>query len=396
MMGRVRALLAGALVLASLGGCGLRPPRIPPPQQIQPPAPSEVDQVLFLVGDPGEGRFETTPLMPRLQQDIEWWAARLPSDSAVTVLYLGDIVYPLGLHAPGTPEFSGDSAVVMSQVRVLADSVARRRGAQAFFMAGNHDWGLETEWEGYTRLKNLDTFLKGARASTGTDVQLVPEAGHGGPFVVDLGSHVRLLILDTAWWILEGGQLSVSSRGTVLQGIEAAIQGAGDRQIIIAAHHPFQSGGPHGGEFSFWRSLGVRYLLARSGAILQDLTSLPYRELKQGLRVIFERTRTPVLFVGGHEHSLQIIQGRHPNDPDWSIVSGSASKVSSLGSEKNMRFGRSAPGYMRLLVHRDGSMSVYVEATPEQFKDCPDGPRRRECMAAGIAAFRTVHSQRIR
>ena len=387
---------SGALLLAILGGCRLGPVQLPEPQQITPPAPSDVEQVVFLVGDPGEARIDTYPILPRLQEDIEWWAERVPGDSAVTVLYLGDIVYPLGLHAPGTPEFPQDSAIVADQVRMVAGRFAKERRTQAYFMAGNHDWGLETEWEGYIRLKQLDDFLERARRETGANVRLVPEAGQGGPVVVDLGQHVRLLILDTAWWILDGGRASGGSQGVVLQQIELAIRDAGNRQVIMAAHHPFQSGGPHGGEFSFWRSLGVRYLLARSGAILQDLTSLPYREFKRGLRVIFERTKTPVLFVGGHEHSLQIIQGRHPNDPEWSIVSGAASKVSSIGSEKNMRFGRSAPGYMRLLVHRNGQMSVFVESAPPQYKSCPKSdPQRSACMAAGIAAYQTVHSQRI-
>lgn len=392
---RVRSIRV--LLLALLGACSLTPPRLPAPQQIPAPNPSEVERVLFLVGDPGEARSEYYPILPRLQRDIEWWAERLRGDSAVTVLFLGDIVYPLGIHAPGTEEFPHDSAIVMDQVRLLAGPFARQRRAQGYFMAGNHDWGLETEWEGYVRLKNLDSFLKLARTHTGAAVRLVPEAGRGGPYVVDLGEHVRLVILDTAWWILNGGRAAGGGQRAVLERIQAAMRSAGKRQVIFAAHHPFQSAGPHGGEFSFWETFGVRYILARSGAVLQDLTSLPYRELKAGLRSIFNQTGPPLLFVGGHEHSLQLIEGRWPNDPKFSIVSGAASKVSGIGREKNMRFGRAAPGYMRLLVHRDGRMSVSVESVPERFKSCPkEAPQRQVCMAAGVAAFQTVHSQYIR
>ncbi len=392
---RVRSI--SVLLLALLGACSLTPPRLPAPQQIPVPNPSEVERVLFLVGDPGEARSEYYPILPRLQRDIEWWAERLRGDSTVTVLFLGDIVYPLGMHAPGTKEFPHDSAIVMDQVRLLAGPFARQRRAQGYFMAGNHDWGLETEWEGYARLKNLDTFLSRARSQTRAQVRLVPEPGQGGPYVLDLGKHIRLLILDTAWWVLDGGRRSGRGQRTVLERVQAAMRSAGKRQVIFAAHHPFQSAGPHGGEFSFWQTFGLRYLLARSGAVLQDLTSLPYRELKAGLRSIFAQTGPPVLFVGGHEHSLQIIAGRWPNDPKFSIVSGSASKISGIGREKNIRFGRAAPGYMRLLVHRDGRMSVFVESVPEQYKSCPkEDPQRQECMAAGVAAFETVHSQHIR
>lgn len=385
------------LLLAVLAACSARTPVLPAPEQIPAPDPSQIERVLFLVGDPGVARSAYYPILPRLQQDIEWWAERLRGDSAVTVLFLGDIVYPLGLHPPGTPQYPEDSAVVMDQVRLLAGPASRQRQAQGYFMAGNHDWGLEAEWEGFIRLKNLDDFLKRSRATTGAAVRLVPEPGTGGPYVLDLGEHVRLLILDTAWWLLDGARAARAEHPAVLRRIEAAMRSAGKRQVIFAAHHPFQSAGPHGGGFSLWEALGVRFVLARSGAILQDLTSYPYRELKAGLRSIFTRIGPPLLFVGGHEHSLQVIGGRHPSDPKFSIVSGSASKLSRIGPEKGMRFGISAPGYMRLLVHKDGRMSVFVEAVPDRFQSCPkEDPKRAQCMAEGVAAFETVHSQRIR
>jgi len=183
----------------------------------------------------------------------------------------------------------------------------------------------------------------------------------------------------------------------VLGGIETAIRGAGSRQVIVAAHHPFKSAGPHGGEFSFWSTLGIQYILAKSGAILQDLNSIPYRELERGLRGIFERARPPLVFVGGHEHSLQVIGSTQESDPAYSMVSGSASKLSSIGTEAGMLFGRSAPGYMRLVVGKDGAMTLFVEATAPEFQSCPEAdPQRQECMTRGLAAFQTVYGKRLR
>src|SRR5690606_3609827 len=116
---------------------------------------------------------------------------------------------------------------------------------------------------------------------------------------LDWGHHYRIVMLDTAWWLLEGDQ---AARLEVLRGIEEAFATAGDRTLMLAAHHPFRSGGPHAGGFSFWSTLGVRYLLYRSGAILQDITSRPYRQLEAGLRDIFGRHGPPLAFMGGHEH----------------------------------------------------------------------------------------------
>lgn len=394
LRGTALALLA---LLVLLVGCSV--PRAPlvVHERISLPEPGEVAQVVFLVGDAGQARMESYPIMPRVRDDIEWWAERLEADSAVSVLFLGDIVYPLGLHPPGSDLFPHDSAIVMDQVQLLAGPASTARQAHGYFMAGNHDWGLKTEWEGFVRLKTLDDFLGMARQATGAHAHLVPEAGTGGPYVVDVGDHVRLLLLDTAWWLLDEGSGGAAARDEVLRKIEEAIVEAGAREVLIAAHHPFKSVGPHGGGTSFWSTLGVRYLLTRSGAILQDLTSVPYRELSRGLRLIFERTGPVLAFIGGHEHSLQVIGAVNETDPTYSIVSGSASKISSIGTTPGMRFAHSAPGYMRLFIMKDGGLRLFVEAAPVEFRACSGSERARaECMSKGVASFETVYSQRLR
>lgn len=397
MIRAMRIPLAALLAVALLSSCATPRGPIVVFEPAAMPEPAEVDQVLFLVGDPGQARTVNYPIMPRLQQDIEAWSERL-ADSAVTVLVLGDIVYPLGLHPPGHELFPHDSAIVMDQVRLLAGPAATSRKARGYFMAGNHDWGLEEDWEGFVRLKTLDDFLGVARAQTGAQAFLVPEAGTGGPFVVDLGEHVRLLILDTAWWLLDTAAGGDENRAEVLRKVEEAINTAGRREILFAAHHPFKTVGPHGtGGGSFWTTLGVRYLLTRSGAILQDLTSVPYRELARGLREIFERTGPPLAFIGGHEHSLQLIGAVNDTDPTYSIVSGSASKVTTVGTLPGVRFAQSAPGYMRLFVLKNGGLRLFVEASPVELRTCPTAePQRAECMARGVASFETVYSQRLR
>lgn len=386
-----------ALLAALSASCARQLITLPAPQAVPLPPAAEVERVIFLVGDAGEARVTHYPILTTLQTDIEWWAANLEADSAVAVLFLGDIIYPDGLHAPGTDQYPADSAIVMDQISLLAGPASVSRGARGYFIAGNHDWGLKQEWEGFVRLKTLEEFLEMGSATTGAHVALAPTAGTGGPEILDLGAHVRLLMLDTAWWLLDGGRLSLENRDDVLALIEEAMESAGDREVFFAAHHPFRSAGPHGGEFNFWRTFGARYLLARSGAILQDVTSLPYRELERGLRAIFERQGPPFGFIGGHEHSLQVFGSVRPTDPRFSIVSGSASKLSGIGAADGMYFARDWPGYMRLVVEKGGGMTLFVVGAPPEFQECPTSePRRTECMAEGVAAFRTIHSQRLR
>lgn len=388
-----KLLLAGALLL--LASCSRAPDRpTTAPAPIPPPDPANVEAVLFLLGDAGAAYTESSPLLNRLQQDVETWSARVPGDSSIAVLVLGDIVYPLGLHPPGHPSRDSDTSVVMAQVRVVQGPAAVSRGTTMYFLAGNHDWGTREDREGFVRLKQLDDFLANVRATTGAGVQMAPEAGTGGPLVVDFGAHLRLLLLDTAWWLLSGDE---REQGVVLAELEEAIAEAGSREIVIAAHHPFRSVGPHGGFFPFWETAGARYLLAKSGAILQDLSSVPYRGLERGLRGIFARHGAPLLFVGGHEHSLQVIEQVDATDPQFTLVSGSGSKVTSVGYDEGVRYAEPVPGYMRLIVERGGRVSVFVEATESRFLKCGGNDEARTaCLAAGMAAFRTVYSQQLR
>lgn len=398
MVSRCRpARWLGLALLSVAGACASSSIELPPPQFITEPDPAGVESVLFLIGDAGDAQKEYAPILTRLAQDVEAWTQRLGRDSAVVVIFLGDNVYPLGMHLPEADEFPRDSAVVADQVAIVNGPHARARGTRGYFVAGNHDWGLREEWEGYVRLKTMSDFLDRERQRTGAAVYLEPEPGTGGPFTFDLGRQVRIILLDTAWWILDGGKLGLDSRAAILGGIREAMQEAGERQVVIGTHHPFRSAGPHGGEVSFWRTLGVRYLLTRSGALLQDLTSIPFRDFEAGLRSIFSELDPPLIFAGGHEHSLQLFEAVDPTDPAFSIVSGSASKLSSLGSQAGMLFGASSPGYFRVLVGTDGRVSLFIEAAPEEFLECEGDPAELAiCVEQGVAAFRTIYSRQLR
>ena len=384
------ALLCAAALAA---GCS-RPPPPPAPTTIPLPQASDVESVLFLVGDPGLARTETHPILTRLQQDVEWWSSALGRDTSVAIIVLGDMIYPTGMHAPGTGEFAGDSITMTSQVRVVTGPAASARGSRLYFVPGNHDWGLKEEFEGAVRLSHMADFLARERQRTGAFAYLVPEAGNGGPFVLDWGPSTRILFLDTAWWLLQADD---AERDRVLLGVEEALRTAGDRKVLFAAHHPLRTAGSHGGEFSFWSTLGIQYILSRTGAILQDLNSIPYRRLERGLRFLFGQYGPPFAFIGGHEHNLQYFTKVDPTDPDHMIVSGSASKSSEVGRGEGLQFGTDRHGYMKLLLHRDGSVSLFVEAAPASPLVCGgEGEARLECLARGAASFETVYSRRLR
>lgn len=378
-------VLAG--VFSLVAGC-TPPAFVPAPfDPIPTPAAEDVAAVVFLVGDAGAVTARRSPLAHRLREDVEAWSARLPADSSVAVLYLGDNVYPVGIRDRTHPDFRVDSARLHAQVWSVGGPQARRRGTTAHFVPGNHDWGNLKGPEGLARLRNQQRLL--ARfARLGMAVRLTPSAGEPGPAVVDIGDAVRLLILDTHWWLQSQ---NADRKEEVVARLTRLLEEAGDRAVFVAAHHPFATAGPHGGlggVDAFW-------LLRRTGSIVQDLNATPFRELRAGLSRAFGESRPPLAFVAGHDHSLQVLETEGPRAPRWTLVSGAASKLSPVGADDRVTWAGTRPGYMKVMVRRDGRVDLFVEGVEARFLRC-SGVDPEPCVARGAAAFTTLYSVRLR
>jgi hypothetical protein len=267
----------------------------------------------------------------------------------------------------------------------------RNRG---FFVAGNHDWGNLYGLEGLYRIRNQEAMLDayGNRPR----VDLYPEAGLPGPQVVDAGEGVRFVFLDTHWWLQAGHDHIL--RDTVFFNVREILSGAGNRALVFVSHHPFASGGTHGGPVPFWRGMGLLWLLNKTGSLVQDLNSPIYRELQGGLEELFREIRQPLIYAGGHDHSLQVIEDIGPEKPQWSLVAGSASKTGDVGPAPGLRFDTDKPGYMRLAFRRDGAVELHVYATADEYLQCGDDDEEDvvSCMSAGVNAFEEVYSSQLR
>lgn len=389
-----RAIRATLLALAALQGaaCGAKDlPELPPAPILPEPDPGDVEHVVFFLGDPGETRRRFHPIIRKIERDIADWTRALDRDSAVVAVILGDVVYPDGVHPRDDPQFTEDSTIVSVQVGLVRQPEVTGR-AVGYFVAGNHDWGNEEDFEGAVRLHNLATLLERFHAE-GVPVSLVPEAGTGGPTVIDLGDHLRLLLIDSAWWLMSAED---DGREAFLRDLRDAYATAGGRAVVVGAHHPWASAGSHGGARPFWSFLGAASILRRSGAILQDLNSRPYRRLRTGMREIAAEHGPPLLFAGGHDHSLQLIEGVRDDDPRLSLVAGSSSKITSVGHRAGQLVRRGEPGYARLFVLRDGGLVLSLEAAPAESLECPPGDGREACLERGVASYRTVWRDRIR
>jgi hypothetical protein len=210
-----------------------------------------------------------------------------PADSAVGVpglrlLLIGDAGDPgdsvLALARGTIPESTTRTVVVF-----LGDN-AYPEGMTALFIPGNHDWA-NGKPEGLAAVQAQEAFLADR-------AQFLPSGGCPGPAVLDVPESeplLRLLALDTQWWLHDGPKGTDGCSPTSREGVAEA-------------------------------------LASRTG-------------------------RAPVLYAAGHEHSLQVLRS-DVVDLVLVSGAGSPSEVTAVASGPNTVFAHEHAGFMALDVTR--------------------------------------------
>ena len=412
---RSRALAVACVVGA---GCAHYAPFIAEPTDSKPPAAAAIDHRLILIGDAGDPDPDGEPTLHALEQQVKLMPAR------TTVVYLGDNVYETGMPEPTpiegtvTEEILDEALLNLyasrrdSERRLKAQVKAVDvRGARGIFIPGNHDWD-QFGIGGWKRIREQERYVHDLSRLTTARIELLPTGGCPGPVPVDLGRHARLIILDTQWWLEQGAKPSPSDNPTacpyvtedaVLAALREALRDAArdDRAAFVAAHHPLESRGPHGGYVSprvhlfpfvmfgsyvptaaHWIPIPVLGTIMGEGRAWlspnpQDMSSAFYEHMRSRLVDAMEAAAqegaAPLVYAAGHEHSLQVFEGEH--GPRYLVVSGLGSheKALPVGRAWNSLFAHSSsetPGFVTLDVLRDGRVRLgVVEATA----DAPDG-----------------------
>ncbi len=338
------------------------------PESPARPEPDQVGFSLFLIGDAGKPAKGGEPVLISLRRDLGLAGAR------AAVAFLGDNLYSYGLPAPGDRQRAEMERRLDAQVDAVRDT-----GARVLFLPGNHDWQKSGK-DGWETVKRQEQHVE---ARGGPTVSFVPNGGCPGPEVVDVSDRLRLVALDTQWWLHAHARpqdpdslCEADSEAEVLAALREALAGAGGRDVVVLAHHPFVSGGPHGGRFTLrqhlfpltdakrglWLPLpllGSIYAKSReSGASPQDQASPENRHMRESLASA-SRDRPPLAWAAGHEHALQVIES-----PDWGrvLVSGAGifGHTGHVEDVPGSLYRASRAGYMRIDFLRDGTRRLGV------------------------------------
>jgi Calcineurin-like phosphoesterase len=338
------------------------------------PPMDSIELALFLIGDAGSKAYDGEPVLAELARQ---------ADSFRTVrqyvVFLGDNVYPRGVPPVGHPARDDAERKVAAQVYAI-----RKGAAQGFLVPGNHDWDRQGR-DGWNAIRRQDSLV---REFGGDEVRLLPHGGCPGPEVVDVGRHVRLIALDSEWWVHNDvkpyGDTSPCPTRTeqeVTDSLLGALRDKGARYAVVLDHHPLRSGGEHGGSFTLsdhifplrnveswlWIPLpiiGSLYPLARKNGISnQDISGRKYSQMVRAFETVFAKY-PPLVMASGHDHDLQVIRGGRPEvtNAGYQLVSGAGI----LGHESLVRkvegslFEREAAGFMRLDFTYDGRVRLAV------------------------------------
>jgi hypothetical protein len=293
---------------------------------------------VLLVGDAGVPQ-ESEPVLEALGV----WGDAHPERT--TVLFLGDNLYPAGLEEDDLPR---GEAVLQAQLDASA--------ARKIFVPGNHDWGFPAQ--GADRVLRQQAYVEAHAAA------FLPRDGCAGPAYRELlaadGNDTRglgLILIDIDPWFVEEAQRPSCPGADTPKALAAQLTTLLERHreqwLIVGAHHPLRTGGPHGGFTRGWLADAVTGTMFLIYGSLQDAYEDGYRAIMAPIEEALA-SAPPLLFAAGHDHNLQVLEGG--GHADFQVVSGAGATDRVRGGHvtdiEGTLFAHGHPGFMALDIER--------------------------------------------
>jgi hypothetical protein len=317
--------------------------------------PQNIETSLFLIGDAGEPdpRDIGAPL-----ESLTVQVAAAPQRSIV--VFLGDNVYPEGMPEEGRAELAD------ARRRLAAQVYAVPPGARGIFIPGNHDWAYDAPFGLYS-LRNQERMItqlaRGGGDVPARDVRMLPSNGCPGPVVTDAG-RLRLIILDTQWWLHPYIVRDSASRcRNTMAEVTAELRkqvtapvpaGSAPPVVVVMGHHPLMTGGEHGGYCS------VAGPFHRLGGRRQDVMSSANRRMRDSIESAM-RANPPLIYAAGHDHNLQVLKGY--SSTKYTLVSGAGSQdkvACAVRLRESYYTSQHRTGFMRVDILKDKGVLLRV------------------------------------
>ncbi|MFT5724221.1 MAG: hypothetical protein ACI9JN_001339 [Bacteroidia bacterium] len=332
-------------------------------EETAPVSENKLSYSLYLLGDAGADTFKSKAVLNYIAEHLK------SADSNKSgVVFLGDNIYPLGLHKKHSKYRSEDELRLNAQLDAVKDF-----NGEIVFVPGNHDW-KQGKPNGLKYIKRQEKYIK---KYLDKDNVFLPENGCPGPTEVQLAPGLLMIVIDTQWWLHqfekssgEKDDCDVGSTEELKKAFNDMLKKYRGQNIIVVGHHPLYSNGNHGGNFElkdhifpFTASkhkkayfplpvVGSIYPSIRKYIGLhQDLTSPTYRNMKRDMEEVMNGYDN-IVYIAGHEHNLQYVHNKSIHQ----VVSGSGSKVTHLKFNNDIDFGAEEKGYSKISYYENGEI----------------------------------------
>ncbi|WP_369793502.1 metallophosphoesterase [Mangrovimonas sp. ST2L15] len=315
-----------------------------------------VDKTFYLIGDAGKSPENGMSLGLTALNDY----LKGKKTKGDFTIFLGDNIYPSGLHSENHKDRKEDENNLNAQFRAVEGFEG-----DVYFIPGNHEWYAD----GVKGVKEQEKFVEAALGKN----TFKPE--NGCPIeTIEVNDKIELIIIDTQWYLEDwnkhptiNDECEIKTRERFLMELEGELKKNQEKTIVLAMHHPMFTNGVHGGYYSWKRhifptekniplpilsSLAAQ-IRVQGGISIQDRYNERYNSLMQRLEVV-SMDYGKVIFVSGHEHNLQYIE----KDGVKQIVSGSGAKESGAVLADSGVFATGHQGFVELTIFKDGSSWV--------------------------------------
>jgi predicted phosphodiesterase len=317
---------------------------------------SKIIHSFYLIGDAGNSKIgQKDAALSYLEEEIK------KEKKDATLIFLGDNIYEKGI-----PEKKNKNYKLAKHRLKVQTDIGKKFPGKTIFIPGNHDW--------YSGLEGLKRQEKLVEKALGKNTFL-PEKGC--PLEkIEVNDAINIIFVDTHWYVTNWDKhpgindgCEIKTREKFFDEFEGLLKKSQGKTTLVAMHHPMFTNGSHGGYYSFKSHLQpipilgtIKNILRKtSGVTNTDQQNEKYNQLRK--RVIsLAQQNEKVLFVSGHEHSLQyIVQDNIPQ-----IVSGSGSKKTATKNVNGGVFSYGTQGFARLDVFEDGASTVHYYSAKDR------------------------------
>ncbi len=274
-----------------------------------------------------------------------------------SVVMLGDNIYYFGFpnKDEDQTEYTDSQLEDISHLEAQLQ-IAKHSGAEIFVVPGNHDWYAE-------QVDSQAQYIEDYASTHNIKAHFVPHQLEQDPLpeIIHRES-VSIIFIDSMWLIKADDEQYQKALSTLNQLMLEARQQYPDNLILVTAHHPIETMGPHN---RYYTSFAYHAFIATVELFMendQDTDHPRYQRMITGLEQSLAQF-DKVVFAAGHDHNLQIFKSPEDKAPEYRLVSGAAntSKITGVGTNENSQFALAREGLMEMEIYDNGILlNVYA------------------------------------